>query len=77
MTDPFFKFIHLTDPHIIAGPDALFGIDVHDRLVRAVDSINRNFSDAKLCMITGDLAHWGEAQAYAKLKEILADLKVP
>ena len=57
MTDPFFKFIHLTDPHIIAGPDTLFGTDVHHHLRRAVDSINRNFSDATLCMITGVLAH--------------------
>ena len=77
MTDPSFKFIHLTDPHIIASPNTLFGTNVHHHLRCAVDSINRNFSDAKLCMITGDLAHWGEAQAYAELKEILAELKVP
>jgi len=77
MIDPFFKFIHLTDPHIIASSETLFGKDVGDHLVRAIESINRNFGDAELCMITGDLAHWGEAHAYAKLKEILAELKMP
>ncbi len=77
MIDPFFKFIHLTDPHITASPVTLFGKDVGDHLVRAIESINRNFGDAALCMITGDLAHWGEAHAYAKLKEILPELKMP
>lgn len=71
------KFIHLTDPHIIVSPQKLFGADVHEHLRRAVDSINRKFGDAKMCMITGDLTHWGEAGAYAELTEILSGLNMP
>ena len=63
MTDNFFKFIHLTDTHIIPKPQTLFGVNVHKNLQRAVDSINKNFNDAALCMITGDLAHWGEKKS--------------
>ena len=77
MSEDFFKFIHLTDTHLVARPQKLFGLDVHDHLNRAVDSINRNFGDASLCMVTGDLAHWGEAEAYVDLKEILSRLEMP
>jgi len=76
MKNPF-KFIHLTDPHMIAAPQRLYGLDLHERLGAAVASINRNFADADLCMITGDLAHWGEAAAYGELREILDGLEMP
>jgi len=72
-----FKFIHLTDPHIIARPQQLYGLDLHARLEAAVNSINSHFTDAELCMVTGDIAHWGEADAYGELREILDGLAIP
>ena len=77
MVGKTFKFIHLTDTHIIPRPQKLFGVDVQDNLARAVDSINRNFNDSEFCIITGDLAHWGEIEAYSQLKEILNELSIP
>jgi len=71
------KFIHLTDPHLVPRPQKLFGLDVHARLAAAVDSINRNFADAELCMVTGDITHWGEDAAYGEIKEILSGLAMP
>lgn len=70
------KFIHLTDPHITAS-GSLFEIDVDARLRDAVASINAHHSDAAFAMITGDIAHWGEAGAYERVQEILSDLKMP
>ena len=77
MTGQFLKFIHLTDAHLVPHPQTLFGINVHENLERAIDSINHKFNDAEFCMITGDLAHWGDAQAYSELTEILNKLSMP
>lgn len=71
------KFIHLTDPHIVARPQRLFDLDVHYRLAKAVASINANFGDAELCMVTGDITHWAEPAAYGEIKEILSGLAMP
>lgn len=71
------KFIHMTDPHLVAPPAELMGLDGRRRLADAVDSINRHHADAELCMLTGDLAHWAEPGAYAALLEIMGRLQIP
>ncbi len=71
------KFIHLTDPHLVARPQKLFDLDLHERLDAAVASINQNQSDAEFCMVTGDLTHWAEPQAYAEVIESLDRLAMP
>ncbi|MDD9877937.1 MAG: phosphodiesterase [Magnetovibrio sp.] len=71
------KFIHLTDPHIVARPQKIFDLDVHARLEAAIASINANFADAELCMVTGDISHWGEPDSYGEFVEILNGLTIP
>ncbi len=71
------KFIHLTDTHLLAPGQALYGTDPAWRLELAVRSINAEHGDAAFVMITGDLAHWGEPAAYAGLAERLAPLRQP
>lgn len=71
------KLVHLTDPHFVAPGQRLYGLDPRERLDAAVDSINLLHPDADLVVITGDLAHWGEAQAYAGLDACLASLTMP
>lgn len=71
------KIIHLTDPHLVAGDDLLYGLDPRQRLDAAVESINRLHRDADLVVVTGDLAHRGEPQAYARLARSLAGLVPP
>ncbi len=71
------KLIHLTDPHFVAAGRRLYGLDPRERLDAAVASINALHADADLVVITGDLAHWGEAQAYANLEACLSALRVP
>lgn len=71
------KLIHLTDTHFVRPGLRLFGLDPRARLDAAVDDINTHHADADLVVITGDLAHWGEAPAYAALRRSLDRLAPP
>ncbi|MEM8803578.1 MAG: metallophosphoesterase, partial [Pseudomonadota bacterium] len=56
------KFIHLTDTHVV-GSGLLYGQDPAERLAEAVTSINAEHSDAEFVIVTGDMTHWGDADA--------------
>lgn len=71
------KFIHLTDTHLVAPPQTLFDIDPGARLSRAIESINTHHSDAELCLVTGDLTHWGEPAAFKLFTELMNRLACP
>lgn len=71
------KFIHLSDLHLHARHQMHRRVDPHAHLEAAVASIGANFSDAALCMVTGDLADKGEAEAYRDAAEILNRLPCP
>ena len=71
------KFIHLTDPHFIPPGKTLYGRDPRIALDAAVADINAANSDAEMVVITGDLTHWGEPEAFANLADCLAPLTMP
>ena len=71
------KLIHVTDPHLVAPGQTLYGLDPEKRFAAFVDSVNRENADADLCLVTGDLTDLGEAAAYACLRDHLARLNVP
>ena len=71
------KLIHLTDTHLTTPGRTLYGIDPLARLNAAVDHIARQHANAELCVVTGDLTHWGESAAYASLREALGRLPMP
>lgn len=71
------KFIHLTDPHLVGPGLTLYGLDPEVRLRAAIADINANHADAALCVVTGDLTHWGAPEAYAQVRACLADLAMP
>jgi 3',5'-cyclic AMP phosphodiesterase CpdA len=70
-------FIHLTDTHQVVPGTLLYGLDPHERLRAAVDSIAATHADAAFVAVTGDLAHWGEPAAYAALRDALEPLPMP
>ncbi|WP_373636848.1 metallophosphoesterase [Yoonia sp. BS5-3] len=70
------KFIHLTDTHVI-GEGTLYGEDPVIRLRAAVESINREHSDAEFVVLTGDMTHWGDAAAYARFSREIRDINMP
>jgi 3',5'-cyclic AMP phosphodiesterase CpdA len=71
------KLIQLTDPHLCSPGNKIYGLDPLARLNAAIDSINQSHADADLCVITGDLAHTAEPEAYRALAGCLKRLLVP
>ena len=53
------------------------GLDPHRRFAQALDEVRARHLDADRIIITGDLTHWGEPQAYSALKDALTDLHCP
>ncbi|OIQ68158.1 3',5'-cyclic adenosine monophosphate phosphodiesterase CpdA [mine drainage metagenome] len=71
------KLIHITDPHLVAPGRSLYGIDPEARLRAAVQHVCARHADAEACVLTGDLTHWGEDSAYARLRDCLRPLPMP
>ncbi len=70
------KFIHLTDPHVIAD-GLLYGQDPAQRLGAAVASINAEHGDASFVVLTGDLTDHGDAAAYQRSADQIKKLTMP
>jgi 3',5'-cyclic-AMP phosphodiesterase len=71
------KVIHVTDPHVRPPGQHVYGVDSGARLAAVVADINTRHGDADLVAITGDLTHYGEPAAYARVAEILSELRIP
>jgi len=71
------KFLVMSDLHLVRHGETSMGLDTAERLEQAVDCINTRYADADFVVIAGDLADHGEAEAYARLKEITGGLMVP
>ena len=71
------RFIHITDMHITADRQPLYGLSPHDRLAAAFDCINRDFKDISFVMMTGDLVNRGTVPEYEGLREVLQVLNAP
>lgn len=71
------KLIHLSDIHLTRPGERMAGLNPHRRLAQALDDIRTNHADATRLIITGDLTHWGEEEAYLSLREALVDLPCP
>ena len=71
------KLIHITDTHLVAPGMQLYGLDPRARLDAAIADINRHHADAELAVVTGDLTHWGEVEAYLNFRECMQALRVP
>ncbi len=82
MSAPF-AFLHLTDPHLTPeGAEPLYGLDPGARLALAVADIARRHgpqgaAPASFAVVTGDLTHNAEPEAYARLRAILAGMPCP
>lgn len=71
------KLIHVTDTHFVNAGQLLYGLDPRSRLDAAVNDINKNHADAEFAVITGDLTHWGEADAYRSFADCIGNLRMP
>lgn len=71
------KLIHITDTHFVAPGLRLYGLDPRARLDAAIVDINRHHADAEIAIVTGDLTHWGEPEAYGNFLESMRALQLP
>ena len=71
------KLVHISDIHLTCPGERMGGLDPHHRFDQALKEVRAHHADSDRIIITGDLTHWGEPQAYAALKEALADLPCP
>lgn len=71
------KIIHLTDLHVTPKGVELFGQEPAKLFDWAVKDIVNNHSDAACCVISGDLTHRAEPEAYEVLKQSLEPLPMP
>ena len=71
------KLVHISDIHLTVPGERMGGLDPHRRFAQALEEVRLRHQDADRIIITGDLTHWGEPEAYAALKEALVDLPCP
>lgn len=71
------KLIHITDTHLVQPGQRLYGLDPAARLEAAIADINRHQTDADLVIVTGDLTHWGEIEAYDLFRQAMERLTIP
>lgn len=71
------KFIHVTDPHLVAPGELVHTLDPLPRFEACVQSINDHEPDAEFVVITGDLADRGQLSAYHALRGALQTLTLP
>jgi len=64
--------LHFSDTHLLGGADPLYGlVDTEVRLRQLFDELEESGSRPEALVFTGDLADKGEADAYAKLRDIV------
>ncbi|MGK3956334.1 phosphodiesterase [Arthrobacter sp. R4] len=64
--------LHLSDPHLMGGPDPLYGaVDSEAKLIQLFDEVRASGARPEAVIFTGDLADKGDPDAYAKLRAIV------
>jgi Icc protein len=71
------KFVVLTDTHLTANGQTLYGLNPVARLNTAIDTINTHHIDADFVILTGDIAHRGDPESYTIAANCLSKLKLP
>lgn len=71
------KLIVFTDLHMTPEGKTIIGLDPFKRLEAGIEHVNTYQADADGVIITGDLAHHGDIEAYKRLKVLLDRLKLP
>jgi len=70
------RIIQLSDLHIRGDEYNLFGLNPLYRFKKAIESINKNYPEAEFIVITGDLAHKSNLNAYKQIKKIISQSKI-
>lgn len=71
------KFLQISDVHLVPDGGDLYGLNPHERLTQCIADVNEHHADADFVVFTGDLAHTGHPDSYARLITHLTTLKLP
>lgn len=71
------KLIQISDIHLTIPGEPMDGLDPHKRFATALQDVTEKHSDAERIIITGDLTHWADPQAYQSLSDALANIATP
>ena len=71
------RIIHLTDTHIATPGDMVYGVDPLEALRGCIARVNADPFGGELCVVTGDLVHYGAPERYTALKDALDELRMP
>jgi len=71
------KFVVMSDLHLVPEGALSMTLDTAARLEQAVETVNARYADADFCVLAGDLADLGQAEAYRRLQQIIAKLTIP
>ncbi|MDQ0851728.1 Icc protein [Arthrobacter sp. B3I9] len=64
--------LHLSDSHLLGGPERLHGVVDSDALLQQLfDEVRASGARPEAVIFTGDLADRGEPEAYTKLRDIV------
>ena len=72
-----YKIIQITDPHLSRPGQNLWSLNPFERLETAFKDISTFHSDAKACIISGDLTDSASPEALRWLKDSLAGFPIP
>lgn len=70
------KVIQITDTHLSEPGQTLWGMDPYKRLEAAFEDIRTFHSDARACIISGDLTDSASPEALLWIKDYLADFPI-
>jgi Icc protein len=68
---------HLTDLHVVARGDSLFGVDTVRNAERAIAHLAEFSPHPDVVIVTGDVTAHGEPSEYAVARQLLDDLGTP
>ncbi len=71
------KLVHISDIHLTIPGERMSGLNPHRRFTQALNDVAAHHSDAERIIITGDLTHWAEPEAYQSLKDALDKVALP
>lgn len=74
----YIAVLQLTDLHLFADPGRLFnGIDTRESFRRVLTHVRRHYEPPDVIVLTGDLAHEGEPEAYRFISNELNGFSAP
>ena len=72
------RVLHVTDPHLFAGPDEqLRGVNTRESLQAVLDHARASEWPAELVALTGDLIQDDSREAYARVREMFGSMQLP